>query len=195
MTRHNPTIGPTPERLAKAGDQIEAFTAGDNVHHQALRMLDGHPLERLATRGVITGDQYHAGTRFYGDWYYSGLAASGVIDPSRDVVDGGLIMHESDKKLAAMTAYKRAVQAIGVIHSTVITDLVLLEQPIEAWANKWFRQKAPKLARAQAHAALILALTALDHHYYGQRTTRRSVSHVDDYRPEIVTPDDASNAA
>jgi hypothetical protein len=180
------TIGPTPERLAKAGEQVEAFTAGENVHHQAIRMLDGHPLERLASRGVITGDQYHAGTRFYGDWYYSGLAASGVIDPAREVVDGGVIMHESDRKLAAMTAYKRAVQAIGVIHSTVITDLVLLEQPVEDWGRRWFGQKAPKLAKAQAHAALILALTALDHHYYGQRQNRAHVSHVDGYRPGIV---------
>jgi len=182
------SIGPTPERLAKAGDQVEAFTAADSVHHQALRMLDGHPLERLASRGVITGDQYQAGTRFYGDWYYSGLAASGVIDPAREVVDGGLIMHESDRKLAAMTAYKRAVQAIGMIHSTVITDLVLLEQPVEEWGRKWFRQKAPKLAKAQAHAALILALQALDHHYYGQRQNRPHVSHADDYRPEIQPP-------
>lgn len=178
-------LGPTPERLARAGDQVEAFTAADSVHHQAIRMLDGHPLERLASRGVITGDQYQAGTRFYGDWYYSGLAASGVIDPAREVVDGGLIMHESDRKLAAMTSYKRAVQAIGVIHSTVITDLVLLEQPVEDWGRRWFRQKAPKLAKAQAHAALILALQALDHHYYGQRKTRPHVAHAEDYRPEI----------
>jgi len=191
LTDHG-TIGPTPERLAKAGDQVEAFTAADSVHHQALRMLDGHPLERLASRGVITGDQYQAGTRFYGDWYYSGLAASGVIDPAREVVDGGLIMHESDRKLAAMTAYKRAVQAIGMIHSTVITDLVLLEQPVEEWGRKWFRQKAPKLAKAQAHAALILALQALDHHYYGQRKTRPHVAHAEDYRPTIHTPDEPS---
>lgn len=186
------SIGPTPERLAKAGDQVEAFTAADSVHHQALRMLDGHPLERLASRGVITGDQYQAGTRFYGDWYYSGLAASGVIDPAREVVDGGLIMHESGRKLAAMTSYKRAVQAIGMIHSTVITDLVLLEQPVEEWGRKWFRQKAPKLAKAQAHAALILALQALDHHYYGERKTRPHVAHADDYRP-VINPEDATS--
>lgn len=189
--RHH-SLGPTPERLAKAGNQVEAFTAADSVHHQAIRMLDGHPLERLASRGVITGDQYQAGTRFYGDWYYSGLAASGVIDPAREVVDGGLIMHESDRKLAAMTAYKRAIKAIGVIHSTVITDLVLLEEPAEDWGRRWFRQKSPKLAKAHAHSALILALQALDHHYYGQRTRRPHVTHAEDYRPEIVAPETGS---
>lgn len=190
MRRDGP-IGPTPERLAKAGDEVEAFAAADTVHHQALRMLDGHPLEKLASRNVISGDQYHAGTRFYADWYYSGLAASGVIDPSREVVDGGLIMHESDRKLAAMTAYKRAVQAIGVIHSTVVTDLVLLEQKAEDWGRKWFRQKSPKLAKTQAHAALIMALQALDHHYYGQRKTRPHVAHTEDYKPGIPDTDAA----
>lgn len=184
------TIGPTPERLAKAGDQVESFSAGENVHHQALRMLDGHVLERLATRSVITGDQYNAGTRFYGDWYFSGLAASGVIDPSREVVDGGQVMRESDRKLSAMTAYKRAIQAIGLVHSTVICDLVLLEQSVEEWGRKRFGQKAPKLATLAAHVALIQALTALDHHYYGQRKHRAHVAHVDDYRPVIMTVED-----
>jgi hypothetical protein len=191
MTAHRP-VGPTPERLAKAGEDVEAFTAGETIHHQALRMLDGHVLERLASRGVITGDQYQAGTRFYGDWYYSGLAAYGVIDPAREVVDGGLIMHESDRKLAAMTSYKRAVQAIGLIHSTVISDLVLFEQSVEDWGRKWGNQKSAKLARVVAHTALQLALTALDHHYYGQRQNRPHVSHVDGYRPEIMPAEEGA---
>lgn len=188
----NRSVGPTPQRLAKAGDQVEAFSAGENVHHQAIRMLDGHILERLASRNVITGDQYNAGTRFYGDWYFSGLAASGVIDPGRVVVDGGETMTESDRKLAAMTSYKRAVQALGLVHSTVITDLVLLEVRVEDWGRRWFGQKAQKLARAQAHAALQLALTELDHHYYGQRQRRDRRSHADDYRPSIMPLDEAS---
>lgn len=161
--------GPTPQRLAKAGRQVEAFSAARNENYQALRMLDGSALDRLASRGVITGDQYHAGSRFYSDWYLSGLAASGVIDPGRVVVDGGRGHQQSERKLQAMTAYKNAVKAIGKIHSAVITDLVLLEQSVEEWGRRWFGQKAPKLARAQAHAALILALSALDLHYYGPR--------------------------
>ena len=186
------TIGPTPERLAKAGDQVESFSAGESVHHQALRMLDGHVLERLASRGVITGDQYNAGARFYGDWYFSGLANSGVIDPGRVIVDGGQVMRESDRKLAAMTSFKRAIQAIGVVHSTVICDLVLLEQSVEEWGRKRFRQKASKLATLAAHVALIQALTALDHHYYGQRKNRAHVAHVDDYRPVIIAAEEGA---
>lgn len=186
MTKY---IGPTPERLAKAGRAVEPFTVGDNVNHAAIRMLDGHILERLATRKVISGDQYHAGTRFYSDWYHSGLAASGVIDPSKDVVDGGKGYSDTERKLQAMTAYKNAVKAIGKIHSTVVTDLVLLEQSLEEWSHRWFHQKSPKLARNQAHAALILALAALDYYYYGQRKERSRSAHFAGNKPPI-SPDD-----
>jgi hypothetical protein len=163
-------VGPTPERLAMAGRNIEPVAS--ETGYETIRMLDGSTLDRLASRSVITGDQYHAGSRFYLDWYSSGLAASGVIDPGRVVVDGRRGHQESERRLQAMTAYKDAVRAVGRIHSTVLTDLVLLEKSVEDWGRRWFRQKAPKLAKAQAHAALIMALTALDHHYYGQRRAR-----------------------
>jgi len=186
-------IGPTPERLRKAGENVEAFTPDENLHHRAIRLLDGHILARLAARSVITGDQHNAGSQYYSDWYHSGLAASGVIDPAKVIVDGGQRSHESDRKLSAMTRYKRAVIAIGFIHSTVLTDLVLLEKSIEEWSRKWFGQKSPKIAKAQGHAALVLALTALDHHYYGQRKTGVRAAHMEGSRPEIMPVDgDAS---
>jgi hypothetical protein len=185
------TIGPTPERLAKAGPDVEAFAPDESVHHRAIRMLDGHVLERMASQDVITGDQYNAGVQFYGDWYYSGLAASGVINPGRVVVDGGQIMHESDVRLAAMTRWKRAVQAIGIVHCQVLTDVVLNEMTMEAYGRK-LGQAAPKLAKLAARVALIGALTELDHHYYGQRRSKQRASHASDYRPGIAAADDAA---
>lgn len=85
----DPTIGPTIERLRKAGRDVEAFTPDENLHHKAIRLLDGHVLARLAVRGTITGDQQGAGTQFYADWYTSGLAASGVIDTLNRAMTGG----------------------------------------------------------------------------------------------------------
>lgn len=185
-------IGPTPERLAKAGHHVEAFTPDETLHHRAIRMLDGHVLERLASRGVISGDQYHAGVRFYGDWYYSGLAASGVIDPGRVIVDGGQLMHESDLKLAAMTKWKRAVQGVGMIHCQVLTSCVLNEEDMATYGSRRYGQKAPKLARLMTQAALIDALSALDLHYYGERTRRAHVAHADDYRPTVHTAEEGT---
>jgi hypothetical protein len=182
------TIGPTPERLAKAGEDVEAFTPDANLHHRAIRMLDGHILEQLASRDVISGDQYNAGTQFFADWYFSGLAASGVIDPGRVIVDGGETMRESDRKLSAMTRWKRAVQAVGMVHSNVLTAVVLLEESLTVYGRRRFHQKNEKLARLAATTALQGALEQLDCHYYGQRKTATRASHVDGYRPEIATP-------
>lgn len=180
------TIGPTPERLRMAGENVEAFSPDESLHHRAIRMLDGHILHQLASRSVISGDQFNAGTQFFSDWYYSGLAASGVIDPGRVIVDGGDAMRESDRKLAAMTRWKRAVQAVGQIHCTVLTAVVLREEDLAAYGRRRYGQKSAKLARLQATASLIDALTSLDHHYYGQRRTGQRTSHADGYRPGIV---------
>ena len=192
MTR-NPEhrLGPTPERLAKAGHNVEAFTAADNVNHAAIRMLDGHVLERLASRSVITGDQYHAGMQFYADWYHSGLAASGVIDPAREVVDGRPGSKESDRKLDAMTRWKRAVQAVGLIHCQVLTSVVLNEEDLAVYGMRRYRQQAKKLARLAATVALQNALAELDNHYYGQRRNRQRAAHAEDYRPGIVVEESA----
>lgn len=83
--------GPTPERLARAGKDVEPVNTEPDTnpnYKNTVRLLDGSILDTLASRGVITGDQYGAGSQFYSDWYYSGLANSGVIDPCRVVVDG-----------------------------------------------------------------------------------------------------------
>ena len=185
------TIGPTPERLAKAGDAVEAFTAADTVHHQAIRMLDGHPLELLASRGVITGDQYAAGMRYYGDWYMAGLAYSGTIDPSREHADGGRVEPWSDRQMDAMTRYNRAMKAIGILAS-VLSDVLTNHRPmrLEDYGRLKCGHKNVKLARFAAREQFKLALTALDHHYYGQRKTRPHVAHAEDYRPTIITPDE-----
>lgn len=177
--------GPTPERLRRAGRDVEAFTPDESLHHHAIRMLDGHVLERLASRKVISGDLYHSGLRFYGDWYFAGLAASGVIDPERVIVDGGQPVHENDRRLAALTRWKRAVVAVGLIHCTVLTSVLLNEESLETYGRRRYGHKARKLAVLAATTTLIDGLTALDHHYYGQRHIKTRTSHTDDYRPGI----------
>ena len=188
------TVGPTPERLAKAGDAVEAYTPDQSENWRAIRLSDESPLEYLQGRGAITGDQYAAGMQYYGDWYKSGLANSGVIDPGRVIVDGGQVEHWSEQKLDAMTRYNRALKAVGPILSGVLSDLLANGNPekLEDYGRRKCGQKSFKLARLAATSQLKLALNALDHHYYGQRLTRAHVAHVDDYRPGIPQPKDAS---
>lgn len=181
------TLGPTPERLAKAGDAVEAYTPDKSENWRAIRLSDESPLEYLQGRGAITGDQYAAGMQYYGDWYKSGLANSGVIDPGRVIVDGGQVEHWSEQKLDAMTRYNRAVKAVGPVLSGVLSDLLANGNPekLEDYGRRKCGQKSFKLARLAATSQLKLALDALDYHYHGQRQRRAHVSHVAGYRPTI----------
>lgn len=186
------TLGPTPERLRMAGDAVEAFTADENEHWRAIRLLDAHVLEDLRSRKAITGDQYSAGMRFYADWYLSGLANSGVIDPGRVVVDGGKIDHLNDVKLAALNRWQKAVQALGLIVSQVLTDILLSEEPLASYGVRRCGYGNPKLARLAAIGALKTSLDALDYYYYGQRHTKVRTAHTEDYRPTILQENEVS---
>lgn len=177
--------GPTIERLRHARGEAERLTSAETVHHQAWRMLDGHILAQLAAKDVLQGDEFQAGQMFYSDWYHSGLAASGVIDPSKEVVDGGKAFGATDRQLAAMQRWVKAVQAVGLIHCQVLSAVVLEEQSLEAYGARRYRQKARKLARLSAQNALVDALEALSVHYGMRRVRHMRCGHVDGYRPVI----------
>lgn len=178
-------IGPTPERLRMAGDAVEVYTPDKSENWRAIRLSDESPLEYLQSRGAITGDQYAAGMRYYGDWYKSGLANSGVIDPGRVIVDGGQVEHFSDRKLDAMTRYNRALKAVGPTLSPVLADLLLKGERLEDYGRRKCGQKSFKLARLAATSQLKLGLDALDYHYHGRRDNPTRASHAADYRPSI----------
>lgn len=182
--------GPTKERLRKARDEwerniIEIGEGESKVSSLTYRMLDGSVLDNLASRKVITGDQYVAGVQLYQDWYLAGFASSGVIDPSKDVVDGGVVAGANDRVLDAAGRFAKALLAVGKVHSHPLINIILIEQPLNEYGLKRFAIKDEKDARLKAITALQLALEQLDYHYYGQRKTRGGSSHVADYRPSI----------
>ena len=171
--------------LAKAGDDVEEFTADKSENWRAIRMLDGHVLEFLQSKRIINGDQFCAGAQFYSDWYNAGLAASGVIDPGRVIVDGGQVEHTTDRQLNSLHEWTRAVRAVGLIHSQVLTDILLTEEKLLSYGMRRFGIRSEKLAKHAATTALKLALEQLDYYYHGQRKTRTRASHATDYRPGI----------
>ncbi len=176
-------VGPTPERLARAGEDVEAFIAENN--RPTLRMLDGSPLERLATRRKITGDQYHAGCRYFADAYGGGLLASGVIDLSAERVDCQTAPELTDHRLAAQTRFAHAHKALDRDKAHVLSDVVLSEMPISVYADRFreFLQKRERLAVALN--LLRAALTQLDLHYNPPRRTTMQTAHQPDYRGTI----------
>lgn len=178
-----PIATATPERLAKAGADIEDFIADTGARTK--RMLDGSVLDMLASRRSISGDQYAAGCRLYADWYHAGLASSGVIDPARVVVDGGQSAGANDRILDAAGRFKKALLAVGKVHSHPLVNIVLLAQRLEDYGRARYGLADGKDSRLKAITTLQDALTSLDHHYYGQRHTGTKASHLDDYKPGI----------
>jgi hypothetical protein len=183
---------PTDERMRMAGKAVELIIRdekddeGRNIPITTYRMLDGSILDLLVKRNQISGDEYHAGARFYNDWYTSGLANSGVIDPSKDVVDGGGRIIESDIRLAAMNRYHKAVKAMCTAHGMVMQCCVLAEESLEGYGRRIYRQASAKLAKLAATTALKDALHALNEHYNGKREHRMGSAHADGYRPTGV---------
>lgn len=183
---------PTAERMKRAEGEYERIVTdidedGRKTPVETVRMLDGSLLDRLARRGSINGDEYHAGARFYGDWYYAGLAASGVLDPTRDIVDGGVPGPESERRMAAKTRYHRAIKAMSTRHGMVMQCCVLAEESLISFGCRIHNRRNRKQAAAAALVTLRDALSALDEHYNGKRRSGMVSAHEEGYRPNEVT--------
>lgn len=163
---------PTPERLRKAGDAISHHKTDEG--RTAFRFTDGDILEHMQARSMIDGDQYGAGKQFYSDWYNSGLAASGVVDPGRVIVDGGNPEPGVIRRMEFAQRWTIACRAIGAVHLHPLTDMVLLDTPATTYAMRHMGMKDPKDCRLGAYILLKAALDALVLHYYGQRRMRAS---------------------
>lgn len=162
---------PTPERAAKAGDMASPHKTDEG--RTTVRFTDGDIVEYMQTRGLINGDQYTCGKRFYADWYLSGLAASGVVDPGRVIVDGGNPEPGIVRRMEFAQRWAVACKAIGPVHCHSLTDLVLLDVPATTYALKHCGARDPKDARLVSYTILRLALDALVLHYMGPRHMRK----------------------
>lgn len=169
-----PWIGemPTPERLRKAGDAVSPHKTDEG--RTAVRFTDGDILEHMQSRGMISGDQYECGKRYYSHWEKSGLAASGVVDPGRIIVDGGNPEPTILRQMEFAQEWARAGMAIGFVHCHPLTEMVLLETPATVYAMRHMGMRDPKDARLAAYTLLKAALDALVLHYMGPRHMRAS---------------------
>jgi hypothetical protein len=180
----------TPERLKHAGDAtIERRIESGRV---VLRMADGDILSYLSGRGVINAEQLQCGERFYRDWYNAGLAASGVIDPTRVVVDGGNSEPAMMRKMEAAQEWGNAIRAIGTVHSHPLTAMVLLEEPATVYAMRNTGYKDPKYARVIAYDRLKQALEALVVYYLGKSRKPRQRSFMTERAGIVPSQTDAA---
>lgn len=185
--RPDEILGPTPERLAKAGDDVEVFTPADAEHFRTIRMVDTAPIDKLRKQMLITADQYNAGCRYFQDWYRAGFCPSGVIDPMKERVDGGTHKHVSDAVLAAMTRYNHALKALDYDCSIALQEVVLHEKPFRVYAN----QESPEFPQFRERRAVALrllrkGLSQLAAHYWPPRRDGVKVMVTEGARPGIM---------
>lgn len=191
MTEHE-TIGPTPERLARAiGEDgkpmiSEIELGSDNINWRAYRLNDA-PLGRLrmAAKPKITGDQFNAGELYFGVVYYAGMMASGVVDPGRVIVDGGQYKDIPDRLIAAKARYEHIIKRMPhELHH--ITDAVVVQEiPLAEYAERFNRIKERRIRQAVALDRLTMGLDWLVRHFDIGSKAVRSRSYVGE-RPIIM---------
>lgn len=192
IIREADRIGPTPERLARAieGDDvlISEVEMGDGAHKWRAMRLDDAPLGRLRDRKKIDREQFNAGEAFYGVAYYAGMMPSPVLDPSRDIVDGGQHKHMPDRLIAAKAKYERIIK--GMAHPLWhITDaIVVQEMPLADYAERFQRVKERRARQAVALDRLCMGLDWLIEYFDLGAKAGRTRSFVGE-RPIIMPAD------
>jgi hypothetical protein len=164
MTRRKPTRrreierapGPTPERMAKAG---EAFEVG---HHGTITLRDS-PLEWLERRGVITASEYNTGAKYRHHWYFSGMLPNvGTIDLNRVFAgnSGNVGMPSSESQAHHRQQYRAAQEAVGMQVGRLLDNVICLEFSVVD-AGRILGWRDEKQARAAAISLLRVGLDKL----------------------------------
>lgn len=192
MNRPDETLGPTPERLAKAGEDVELLTPSDSTNFRAMRLNDTWPLDALRAEGKkrtpeITADQYAAGLRYFTDWYKAGLCPSGVIDPAKERVDGGTYKDIAETVLAAQTRFNHAIKVLDYDARHVLDAVVLQCIPLHEYSGRYREYRYAQERRAAGLYVLRKALTQLSLHYAPPRRSGIVSGMAEGARPKIVS--------
>jgi len=183
-------VGPTPERLRMAGENVEAFNADidGHKHYTTLRMTDNSRLDGMlrADPPELNGDQYNAGNKFLEDLYLSGLSASGVMDLRKERVDCSVGELMTDRKLDALGRLRRVMKRMDRVSLRPVMEIVVAGMPFWLYGRKYGKDKNRHRATVWAKEELRKALSGLANIYYGQRQSGVRSAHSEDYRPNEV---------
>lgn len=141
----------TPERTMQAGAQVEV---SDNPvkKERVTRVYDNWPIYYLANRDVITAQQYKAGFRYYGHWYYTGIpGVSGgmnMIYVDKPPPGSETCLTGADFKQFHSDWYAKSEQALGPRYSPIVNKIVLEEMDIKRAAGRFTDYKDRAISRA-----------------------------------------------
>ncbi len=139
--------GPTPERMAKAGEAFEVGQSG-------MITLRDSPLEWMERRGVIPTNLYNVGSKYRHHWHFAGLLPPvGSIDLNRVFAStgGNVGMPASESQAHHRQQYRAAQEALGMIVGRVLDNVICLECSLVD-AGRICGWKDEKQARAVATA-------------------------------------------
>ncbi len=155
--------GPTPERLAKAG---ENFTVGSG--QARVVTLTDNPFARAHNRRVISTKQYEAGQKYHIHWYHAGLSdALGSADLNR-IFAADVSNFSGMAKTEAQAFHRQRIrlanQVVGKIGTDILTHHICQDMPLVQVGLKlgW---KSEKQAVAAATERLRMALDMLCDHW------------------------------
>lgn len=142
---------PTPERLKKSGGH---FDVGDDKQGSRIYTFRDSAIDRLKAKDAISGKQYRALKRFYVVAYTAGRMGN-TPSPDMDRVhatDTTAYSHmaRTDEQAEALKEYREAVKAMGLYESSIVSRIVLDEDPLEAVGKMLCGWKHPLQARAAA---------------------------------------------
>jgi hypothetical protein len=149
------STGPTPERLAKAG---EDFTIGSDQSGGKVYAFQDDVLERARKRQVIDARQYAAICKFRHHWHHAGLEPTvGSVDLNRIFApDLGAFagMAKSERQAFHRQQYREAVRKMGLRISNVVEKIACMDCKVESVGHElgWSH---PLQARASASEMLI----------------------------------------
>lgn len=185
-------VGPTPERLKRAGEAVEPFNSDldKHTHYDTIRLMDGDGgiLDQLIRERKISTDEYHSGLRFFRDFHFSGMDAVRALDWTRPVVDSSVSADITDKRLDAVNSASKAMTRLGYLGMHPIMKMIIQGVNPKDYAKERWPLVGPRDARSQAVGALCTSLAMLDEFFYGRRKGRTVGAGIDGYRPEgLVT--------
>lgn len=155
ITVESRSLGPTPERLAKADSD---FTVGDDKQGGKIYTFTDDVLERVRKRRVIDARQFAAIDKFRHHWHHGGLTPTvGSVDLNRIFApDLGSFsgMAKSERQVFHRQQYRIAVQQMGMRISNVVERIACMDEKVED-VGRLLGWSHPLQARASASEMLI----------------------------------------
>jgi hypothetical protein len=162
---HTDTIGPTPERLARASGKIEH---GNDRTNGGTVFVDHWPIRQYYARGPaatrLSEREYNAAMRFYAHWYYAGLNPIGAIDYRMEHLDGKWSpsgLKGSERQAHHRQHYTQAVRALGKTEWCYVSAIVLDERDAGTIAMQLTGRTDPAQCRAVGIEILKIGLEKL----------------------------------